>query len=221
MIATGRIGVLVACAAAGAACAADVTVNSFSRGWYDQNNNFQHWNDQYIVGGMNGTSYRDFFAFNIPNAPAGQEAVAVTLRTWTAGVTAAQTGTIHDVDASISDLVHGIAAFGDLGTGSAFASLAFNGTESGTFVEFNLNAAGIAAVNAELGRWLALSRRSTGENDSNTYAYGGNDSFNFPNDGLTQLDITWGPSSVIPLPTSAAMAGVGLLALGARRRRDG
>lgn len=209
--------------AASVTCAADVTINTFDRGAYRNVFDARQLGFGYNAGANFSTSpFRSYFAFDLPNAPAGKEAVSATLRTFAGGVRAfndpGSVG-IYGWGGSIAALGNGTADFNDFGTGDVFASRTFTTSDSNTFVEFSLNAAGLAAINSSLGSQFAMTAR-TPETDITFYAFFSTNSTNStPADGWVQLDITWESAAVIPLPTSAALGGLGLLIVGVRRRR--
>ena len=94
-----------------------------------------------------------------------------------------------------------------------FGTVTASGT-SGT-LSISLNAAGLAHVNANLGGSLAFSGRvTTLSGGTNEYLFNFTQSAAFK----TRLHIVE-DNPVIPLPTGAAMAMVGMGVIGVRRRR--
>lgn len=212
-------------ALAGASVAHAATINTFDRGWYRLDGVHNPVNDNYGAGKSNTSIVRNWFAFNLPTAPAGQQVVSASLLTYTASVSGgSQTITLYDVGTSITTLTAahaagaaGQAIYGDLGSGTSYGSRVFAGTETNQTVSYTINASGLAAINAALGGQFAIAGQNSGESSAfNTYVYLLSNTGN-PSDGRTQLLLEF--DSVIPLPSAAGLGAVGLLHLGCRRRR--
>jgi hypothetical protein len=102
-------------------------------------------------------SYRSAFVFSIPDA-----SILVTgayIQSFVEDnplpgyISTNPTGiyTLYEVSTDPSDLtnfVAGVGIYNDLGTGTAFGSQVFSAADNGTFVQINLNAAGLASINA-------------------------------------------------------------------------
>jgi MYXO-CTERM domain-containing protein len=219
------VGAALAAGAAGfAPRALGGPINSFDRGYYRNDGVHTAINHTYLTGNSGGGRYRGWFAFALPELE-GEHVVGATLRMLAATVSGGpQTVTLFDVGADLGDLTTGHSAggsgqeiFDDLGTGAVFGSRAFTGAESNQFVEYTINAAGIAAINSSLGGSLAIGARNSAEGSTNRFVYGSSGSSNAA-DGNVQLILDVAP--VVPLPTAAGLGAAGLLALGGRRRRN-
>jgi len=130
------------------------TLVGSASGWYDENS--AHFTGNWVAG-WNGITedslefdeFRSYFVFNL----AGLSGVidSATLSLYISNYISqdpSETLGIFDVTTPIADLESGIGAFGDLGTGTMFGSAAVSTDSIGTRIDIDLNAAGIAALNA-------------------------------------------------------------------------
>jgi len=216
-----RLAALTVCAALGAASASaqDVTLDPVARGTYTLRTSngtefsiVQPYNNAFINSYVTGfdpatadnQNIRGLFVYDLPAAPPGQVAAAATLRLNVpgGGIDGVTGGphevTIHRVDATIAELEASAASFSDLGAGAPYAGpVTLTDADEGTFVDFPLDAGGLAALNAALGGQWALSSRSDREDalDIKRVAFQQSGELGNLADGNSQLLITWGTVS--------------------------
>ena len=133
--------------------------------------------------------------------------------------------TLFDVNTPLSTLQAGInltSAFADLGGGVSYGSRVITSSDIATQITINLNPAGLAAVNANLGGFFVVGGAVTTLDrtqpmDQVVFAFSHN-YFGGPNDGNTQLDLAPnGP--VVPAPPAVLLLAAALPVLGALRLR--
>lgn len=150
-----------------------ISLTPFQRGWYDNTGSNNPQNLNYIAGvcgssdGCNGNDeeYRNFFAFDLPSTlPTITSAVMFMSVEGGSfpGYISPQPQLIYsffDVFVDLGDLTSGnggLPAYADLGTGTVFGSRVMTAGDNGTTIQIQLNAAGIAALNAAIGGGFAL-----------------------------------------------------------------
>jgi hypothetical protein len=137
---------------------ADGAIQAIATGWYDQSGGHSAGNGNYVVGGFNGTEYRNFFVFDL-SAVSGN-IVGATLKIPNVGSNLqwSSTYTSYDVTTAISALTAGqtgaTGIFSDLGTGTVYAS----GLAPASYADYtvSLAAAGVAALNSAKGGQFAI-----------------------------------------------------------------
>jgi hypothetical protein len=190
-------------------------LNTTDRGWYDFSGTHDPSNNNYIVGVTESILYRNFFVFDLSTVT--DPVTSATLRLWNPELNVfpgTATYTLHEVTTSIPTLTAGtggVAAFNDLGDGPAFGSISVSAADAGTFLLINLNAAGLAALNANLGGSFALGGELIPLSDE-TYIFGFTGSGN-PEDGRTQVLYETANANVVPAPPSAILAAIGVFGL--------
>lgn len=175
-------------------------VSAFNSGWYRDGGVYYGGNTNYIVGSCCGyAKYNDWFTFDLSLVTGAVTGASLKLATY-AVMGGASTFSLFDVSTSISNLTAdhsnggatGVAILEDLGSGVFYGSREYSTFDSGSIQTIALNGNAIAALNGALG---------------NQFAIGG----------------TLSPGvAPIPEPETYAMmlAGLGLLGLAARRRRQ-
>lgn len=194
------------------------------RGWYTDLGTHYVGNDNYFTGTTTldpteGTFFRSFFVFDIPTLAAGESYRAATLSLWNSfadGMVTNEIFSLLAVDGSIADLVTGTAGtngFNDLGDGLNFGAVSIDGTD-GNWINIDLNAAGLAAINAKQGQRIAFGgvlTNFTGTTDNFVFAFTGGG-----NPAESVLTVT------VPEPGEWAAMGIlgaGLAGLVIRKRR--
>jgi hypothetical protein len=128
-------------------------------GWYDSGGWHNPANDNYIAGGCcdNG-QHRNFFVFTLP-AISGRIKSATLQAENPLGTGPPQTYTLYNVATPITSLIAGgtdrLDVYTDLGSGPSYGSRLISAPDASP-IRINLNATGIAAIQAALGRAIAI-----------------------------------------------------------------
>ncbi|MBX9581571.1 MAG: hypothetical protein K2X87_14820 [Gemmataceae bacterium] len=219
-----RIWTMAAAAVAALAVAAPApaaTLNTFERGWYDSTGFHDPANDNYISGQLSGTEYHDFFVFDLTGVSGPLTSASVTafnpdFNNDSGG--GPLTFTLYDYTGSITDLINGtggVAAFADLGSGTALGSVVVSDADDGAFVTVSLNAAGLAYLNANLGGEVAIGGALAPLDFVGfQYVYGFSGSGD-PADGNTFL--TFDTGAAVPAPAGLVLLAAAAPVLGLRR----
>jgi len=160
-----------ACCLAAASPAKALTITANDQGWYDNFNNHNTANLNYIVGTIPGLAdYRNFFVFSLPNSLISSASLTVN----TADVDSdSQNVNLFGFSGSIADLVSGASSYSALGQGPSFASLIYNISDSGSIKTFTFNSAGVSYLNSLTGGQAVI----TGDNPSGGTVYGFSEEF--------------------------------------------
>ena len=197
-------------------------INTSDRGWYNENGIHNPSNDNYIAG-INETSlnFHNFFTFDLSSVSGPVTSASFTV--YTHDITGAGTYTLYDFTSNISNLTSGtggVAAFNDLGTGTSYGSIALTTSDGYSLKTITLNAAGLAALNANIGGTFVFGGEF-GSTDG-LYSFGFSGSEN-PGDGNTSLEYQSGSSpSAVPEPASMitlAAGAIGMLGFRMRKRK--
>ncbi len=218
---------------ASASQALTITLDAVDSGWFDQTGAHTASNQNYAVGYDGAGELRNFFVFDVSSLPLTETVLSVTLRVWNpaAGVPtpawtdgydspdATETYELHEVlllpAAPPVDQVGNLLAFNDLGDGPVFGSHAASAADNGTLVDILLNAAGVAAVDAAVGNFVLGGLLTT------LAASGLTEEVFFGNTDPPGV----GPSTrqlivvLTPEPGTAALLGLGLIAITSARQR--
>ena len=194
--------------------AQDVQVNPIGRGVIHDNDTHTTsystgtGDSPYYIGNIDGTDYRPFFVFDIPEAPEGMYVASASLRLFVPpqGIEEADGGItvqIRDAICRIAELETLDAFYDDLGGGPVFGSRVYEEADEDTFTEIQFNAAGIELLNRALGLKYTFSLNS---DKGLVFGIFGRDNFTPLDAGDSQLVITWGGGSDAPKGSIAGTA---------------
>ena len=159
-------------AVAAASHALTITLDATDSGWFDDGGNHTASNQNYAVGWTGSERLRDFFVFDVSGLPGGETVLAATLRAhnpeagnptnaWTDGYSspdASEPYELHQVlllaGGPATDQVGNVAVYNDLGDGPVYGSHTASAADNGVDVEIALNAAGVAALDAAVGKFV-------------------------------------------------------------------
>ena len=136
-------------------------INVASRGWYDDTGNHAAGNLNYLAGYYNGTTFRDYFMFNLPNTSGQTVNAQLLINAYeienTNGFTTFQ---LYDVTNAITQLTNNQSSatgiYADLGSGTIYGGRDIYTNESGQVAAIPLNSGFIAAAQAASGSSIAL-----------------------------------------------------------------
>jgi subtilisin-like proprotein convertase family protein len=178
----------------------NIVVNATDTGWYDSTGSHSPGNANYVVGNDSGTTFRNWFVFNIPPLPA--PLIRAELRINTYGVicpTGSEIYQLRQVTTPVATLAAGgsglTGIYNDLGDGPTYASRAFVPLEANRFVTIPLNQTLRSAVSGAAGGLFATGGEiATLDADINNqeYVFG----FSLGNPGDVQLLLTVGAGDI-------------------------
>lgn len=177
-----------------------IAVSTADSGWYNTAGSHNPSNQNYISGDLSTSHFRNFFVFNLA-AAAGEIITSAQLQLWTYFVTGSGTYTTYDVVTPVSTLTAGgsgqFTTYADLGSGVSFGSISLIPIQSHSLILITLNAAAIAAIQAQanVGAVFAIGGDFLGV--SGTSAFASSD-FNTANQLILQTQPT-------PVPDSASI----------------
>jgi PEP-CTERM motif len=213
------------------ASAATITLSAVNRGWYDEtgSSNGSTAGNNYIAGDCGGAvcagdtgEFRNWFAFNLAGISGPVVAARLLLdipanNGYTSTSAASETYTVFDVSAANLGLLgsSSLAVYGDLGSGTTYATFLVTAAANGTTASIILNAAALANLNAALGGLFGFGGAITTLNGvaDDEYVFG----FSGVGGVQTRLEIT--TSDVVPEPGTCMLLGTGIALLAARRHR--
>lgn len=205
----------------------DVAVDADDRGWYREDGFHDSDNENYLTGIFDLIGVRSarnsFFVFDLVDIEA-VESASLRLFLPTNGYNSDdsdETFSVFDFSGDLTDLVDGVggtAAFDDLGTGLNFGSIDIESANENSFIDIELNADGIAFLNAQAGDFAVLGGAVTSLNDAvgatgNEWVFGETDAGgSVPAPQLLLV--------AVPEPSSIALIGLAFAAISSRRRRS-
>lgn len=137
--------------------------NAVDSGWYNSTGAHTPTNTNYIVGQSSGVTYRDWFVFDVPASATPVTSASIAIFNPSNGYAspdANETYKLFDIATPITTLRSGgtglTTIFDDLGSGVEFGSVVITPANNGSLILINLNAAGLAAVQAARGGQLAF-----------------------------------------------------------------
>jgi hypothetical protein len=210
-----------------AAPAQAAIINTTERGWYNSDGAHSPANDNYFTGSFAfGNELRSFFVFDLSSVSGTITAAQLQLYNPVySSDNQNETLNLFDVTTSITSLTDGtggVAAFNDLGTGTLLGTATVSAADNGQVVNINLNAAGLAVLNAAIGGQVAIggALNLTTLQPFDRYVFGFSGSGD-PADGSTRIDLTTGQvtPNAVPAPAGLVLGLLGVPALGLLRRR--
>ncbi len=178
----------------------NVVINAADSGWYDNSGNHSADNQNYIVGDLGGTIYRDFFVFNLPGLSGQLVDAELLLNSYTnVSPTGVETYQLYDVTNSITELTNDASGatgiYADLGSGVVYGGRNVYVSESGFIASLPLNGSFLAAAQTNSGGRIALGGALTSLNPVPTTEDLFSFSYGYPTDAQLWLGFLTAPSS--------------------------
>ena len=135
------------------------------RGWWGVDGSHEPANYNYYVGNGAGTpalTYRNWFAFDLGCVSGPVSSASLVLEMPDNGfssVHASETYSLFDVSTPVPDLIGalgGATTYNDLGSGTSYGAVVVTAADNGLEVAVPLNAAGLAAINGNVGGLVAF-----------------------------------------------------------------
>jgi len=210
--------------------------NSVDRGSYTDAGDHINTGDSYLTGydSFDAVQYRSFFVFDIPTLTGVDTYTSAVLNIYNGGTStpnaanmAGRTFTISSIATDLTTLRAGgtglTSIYNDLGDGANFGSITFGTTPgNGSTIKFNINAAGLSAINSAAGSQIAFGGSFDVNNTTTDQYIFGFSGSGTPGDGKTRLDLVVN-NFVAPEPSTFALLsmapiGIGIVARRLRRR---
>jgi len=189
----------------------EFTPGDLNQGWWSGTADNFDANNNYVVGDFGGDSYRNFFTFKLDNVNGVITSATLNLLRGTSdgsqfvynlGSVTTDAATLNANDG------HNAGIYNDLGSGTSFGSFSVSDNGNPTdLLSFNLNSAGLAAINASEGGYFSLGGSLNAQGNVITV-----DPFLFgsTNDGIAQELVLQVANPVPELPT-VLLVGLGLV----------
>ncbi|MFM6550430.1 MAG: beta strand repeat-containing protein, partial [Microcystis panniformis] len=138
-----------------------ITLDAADTGWYDVTGYHDPGNTNYVVGDYYGSSWRNWFTFNLPTLTAPIISAQLKVNTYEfSSEDAIETYELRDVTTAVPTLTAGgsglTAIYTDLGDGAIYGSRNYENGDDYQFRTIDLNAAAISALTAKSGQAFAL-----------------------------------------------------------------
>lgn len=189
-------------------------VNTLDRGRFNQAGFHDSGDTYYTAGRTGGTTYRNFFVFDLSGITG--PITSAKLRLYNDTSTADGLNfKLSDVSTAINDLFvdhsYNTGIYDDLGTGTEFGvRLITSADNNGKFIEITLNTAAITALNANLGGQIAFGGRLDGAG-AEDFVFGPT-AGEGPSDTFTQLHFETLVEEV-PAPPAVVLGVIGIASL--------
>jgi hypothetical protein len=216
------IGLLAACALSMPASAATVALQTSDLGWYNVYGFHNSWNENTLTGKFGDDEYRSWYVWQLPSLSDAVVSARIEFDLpYSLGTDAwtPQLGRMFDISAaSLSTIAQdngggfGQSIFDDLGSGAVYGDFTIAQSDNLTTFVVDVNAAGIAAINAASGDAFALGIR----NVTPQYMY----YFLFSSGSFRasqRLVLETAPLPAVPEPETWALMAGGLALVGAAR----
>lgn len=232
----GAIALGIAALSVSAANAQLLFSNSVDRGSYSETGDHTNTGDSYLTGfdSFDAIQYRSFFVFDIPTLTGIDTYTSAVLNVSNGGTStpnaadmAGRTFTISSIATDINTLRAGgtglTSVYNDLSGGTNFGSITFSATPgNGSTIKFNMNAAGLAAINGAAGSQIAFGGSFDVNNTTTDQYIFGFTGSGTPGDGKTRLDLVVN-NFTAPEPSTFALLsmapiGIGIVVRRLRRR---
>lgn len=167
------------------------TLQASNRGWYLSDGSNNGGNNNYVSGQQGSSIWRNFFVFNLAGFTPTVTSAVLQLQNPTIGyansVSSSLSYNLFDVSSGFAGLgaSNSVSVFNDLGSGVGFGGVVTTAASNGTTVNIALNSAAINSLNTQREQGL--------------WGLG----------GATTASIT-----AVPEPSTYALMGMGLLAVG-------
>ena len=231
----GAIALGVVALSVSAANAQLLFSNTADRGSYSSAGDHINTVDSYISGydSFDAVQYRSFFVFDIPTLAGTDTYTSAVLNVFNGGTStpnaadmAGRTFTISSIATDITTLRAGgtglTSVYNDLRGGTDFGSITFVTTPGRSTIKFNMNAAGLAAINGAAGSQIAFGGSFNVNNTTTDQYIFGFTGSGTAGDGSTRLDLVVN-NFTAPEPSTFALLsmapiGIGIVVRRLRRR---
>jgi hypothetical protein len=210
--------------------------NSVDRGSYTDAGDHINTGDSYLTGydSFDNVQYRSFVVFDIPTLTGTDTYTSAVVNIYNGGTSipnaadmAGRTFTISSIATDLTTLRAGgtglTSIYNDLGAGTNYGSITFLSTPgNASTIKFNINAAGLSAINSAAGSQIAFGGSFDVNNTTTDQYIFGFSGSGTPGDGKTRLDLVVN-NFVAPEPSTFALLsmapiGIGIVARRLRRR---
>jgi len=199
-----------------AAQGATINIVNSDSGWYDDSGEHDPTNTNYIAGAFGGVAFNNFFVFDLSSL-AGQTVLSAQLQVFAYEISANGIYANFDVLTPVPTLTAGgsgmVATHVDLASGAFFGGKFVTPGDSDSLVTITLNAAAIAAIQANAGGLWAIGGDFLGDGGSVDYIFGFSE-FDVQNQLIVET-----AAAVPDGGIAVSLLGGALMALGVLRRK--